>query len=306
MSFKTSLSMQLREGAEHSKNNFLFISMYTESYAHLAKRLANSMKIHGLPFAIYEVPTVHNSISEKGSNDLSYTKSNFIRNVISRTNKNIIYIDCDCEIKKFPSLFFEIASNHDFAIYNWLSSQENNVYLPYQIDENSATLYKYSHSIQPACDTQLICSGAVQFWANNKASIELLKYWQNIIENNKGAADDYCLDFSFNNFDRERNNLRYYWLPKSYARYAWWIFEQPVIDHPQIPNISTKWHEINDSEGKKRFYPEHFHENHINKYENKYDGVINPEKNLHINLLKNGNINANVIENKIWITRSAS
>ena len=43
---------------------------------------------------------------------------------MNKVNKNIVYIDCDCEIKKFPSLFFKNANNNAFAIYNWLSTED--------------------------------------------------------------------------------------------------------------------------------------------------------------------------------------
>lgn len=304
MSTTSTQYMQLRAGSEHQSSEFLFISMFTKNYESLANRLATSMEKHSLPYALYEVPTVHNSISERGSDDCNYTKSSFIRNVMDRTGKNIVYIDCDCEIKKFPSLIFENAKNYDFAVYNWLSSQENNVYIPYHNHDASEVLYRFSHSIEPTCDTQLICSGAVQYWANSGPSIELLNYWQSIIECNKGAADDYCLDFSFNNFQNKScNKLKYYWLPKAYARYAWWIFDQPIIDHPQIPNTSTKWNEPTDAEGRKRFYAEQF--NTISKKDNKYDGVIYPQKNIHARNIGNGDISLNVIAEKIWITRSS-
>jgi hypothetical protein len=305
MSNISSPFIQLRVGSENTKSNFLFISMYTKNYGQLAERLAVSMEKHGLPFAIYEVPTVHNSISEKGSQDLTYTKSSFIRNIMSRTNKNIIYIDCDCEIKKFPSLLFEIAAKNDFAIFNWLSPQENNVYLPYHNNDNSESPYKYSHCIQATCSTQLICSGAVQFWANSQSSIKLLKYWQSTIEHNKGAADDYCLDFAFNNFHKISNiSLRYYWLPKAYARYAWWIFDEPIIDHPQIPNTSTKWADVNDSMGGKRFYSEKFDARIKDEYGNKYDGIIFPKLRIHTNLNADGEINIKSLNEKLWIPRN--
>ena len=113
MSTNSSPLIELRAGSENSTSNLLFVSMYTQSYAMLAERLAISLEKHGLPYAVYEVPTVHNSISEKGSEDSKYTKSSFIREIINRTKKNIVYIDCDCEIKKFPSLLENIGIGPD-------------------------------------------------------------------------------------------------------------------------------------------------------------------------------------------------
>lgn len=298
------MSMQLQFGQDRPDSDLLFISMYTKSYLHLASRLAISMQRQALPFAIYETPTVHCSISEKGSSDLAYTKSNFIRNVIRQTGKNIVYIDADCVVEKFPSLLFCIAKTNDFAIYNWLDTQENHVYLPYSISSDSPNLYKYSHNIEPVCETQLICSGAVQFWANSQASWNLLSNWQRTIHENENSADDHCLDYSFNNFDLNLSQLRYQWLPKGYSRYAWWIFDQPIINHPQIPNTTTNWKEIKNPVGLKRFYPEKFDVKEKGKQEDVvYLGSILPEKNSHFRLSDNGLIYIDPIHSKLWIER---
>jgi hypothetical protein len=307
MSTNSSPLIELRAGSENSTSNLLFVSMYTQSYAMLAERLAISLEKHGLPYAVYEVPTVHNSISEKGSEDSKYTKSSFIREIINRTKKNIVYIDCDCEIKKFPSLLFEISHKNDFAIFNWLSTQENHVYLPSQQDGGSGPIYQYSHSIHASCSHQLICSGAVQFWANSESSIKLLNYWQQTIENNSGSADDYCLDFAFNNFKKNLNNeINYYWIPKAYSRYAWWIFDEPIIDHPQIPNTSTKWADINDPKNRKRFYSEEFDAATENEIHIRNNGLIIPKSKTHIIFNTEGKIEVNLINEEIWISGAAS
>ena len=172
------------------------------------------------------------------------------------------------------------------------------MYLPYKTVHNTETVFKYSNSIEPICNSQLICSGAVQYCASTESSRNLLEYWQNIIEYNNGAADDYCLDFAFNNFN-STHKLNYYWLPKAYARYAWWIFDEPVIDHPQIPNTSTKWKEATDLIGRKRFYSDQFTASVKN--ENKYNGIILSKSKIHANRPEDGDIEFNVINKKIWI-----
>ena len=53
---------------------------------------------------------------------------------------------------------------------------------------------------------------------------------------------------------KNKVEMRAAWLPKSYARYAWWIFDEPVIDHPQFPNAASTWREISDLSGRQRVY----------------------------------------------------
>lgn len=241
--------------------DILFVSMYTQSYEHLARRLKESLEKHDLCHAIYETPTVHNSISPKGSPDLSYTKSALIQYVITKNSQPVVFVDCDCVIRKFPSLFFEIRSQTDFAVYNWLGPEDNSVYYPVNSIGDVGRMYQYIRKIPYESASQIVCSGAVQFWGNTKASIELLQYWQHVIENNPGSPDDYCLDYAQNNFAKfSVESIRLYSLPKKYARYAWWIYDEPVIDHPQMPGLNSHWREIELHDGSLRVYFDHMKE----------------------------------------------
>jgi hypothetical protein len=60
------------------------------------------------------------------------------------------------------------------------------------------------------------------------------------------APDDQCLGYAFNNGGSALPGLRWSWLPKEYARYCWWIFSKPVIDHPQFPALGGNWKMIPD------------------------------------------------------------
>jgi hypothetical protein len=51
------------------------------------------------------------------------------------------------------------------------------------------------------------------------------------------VQDDHCLDVAFNY--RSPDRLRFEWLPKEYARYAFWIFSDPIIDHPELPALAS-------------------------------------------------------------------
>jgi hypothetical protein len=68
--------MALRYGMLPSGDEpFVVAGMFTASHKAAAERLVASLRSFSLPHAIFEVPTVHRSISHKGSDDLAYTKS---------------------------------------------------------------------------------------------------------------------------------------------------------------------------------------------------------------------------------------
>ena len=125
------------------------------------------------------------------------------------------------------------------------------------IENNYKNIFKYSHSIDYISNDQLIVSGAVQYWGKSDNSKKLLEKWHTKILENEGTPDDHCLDFSFNNLDVENNlDIKKFWLPKSYARYAWWIFDKPIINHPQFPYNGSSVVQIKEEHGMKRFYVE--------------------------------------------------
>jgi len=240
-----------------SSPSFVIASMYTPSYSNLALRLLNSVKqFENLDFVLFEIPTIHKSISPKGSDNTDFCKPNFIAHCLSTFKRPILYLDCDVVVKKNPVLIEEIVKSKsiDFSIFNWLNDQDNAAYIPHKItrdNDETTTIYHFSHSIDYQSADQLICSGAVQFWNNSEPSFKLLSYWKSIIEKSHGAQDDHCLDYAFNNF-QGRINTR--WLTKSYARYAWWIFDEPIIDHPQIPYGGDGFKNLNPNDGTQRIY----------------------------------------------------
>ena len=241
---------------------FVVVGMFTPSHGAMAARLVESLQGKGLSYLIFEVPAIHSSISPSGTNDLRYTKANFIHHVLKLLRCPVLYVDVDVVFRKYPRLIDELVANsNDFAVLNWLALDRNDSYVPLaEIDisipeELNGKIYRYSHQISLKSEDQLICSGAVQFWANTEPAKTLLHEWQEAVRANPGAQDDHCLDFAYNNFKKNNKfELRAAWLPKPYARYAWWIFDEPVIDHPQFPNRTVAWREISDQSGRQRVY----------------------------------------------------
>jgi hypothetical protein len=229
------MKLKLTHGALQTQGlGYIFVAMYCERFNIVkAEKLAASLKKLNLPFALFKVPSIHQSISLKGSENLAYTKPNFIQTIISRVDCPVIYIDSDCEILQNPTLFFDHLK-YDFGIFNWLSNEDNSAYARFKL--TGSIYYTFSHSFNFQSEDQLICSGAVQFWSNTEASKSLLSIWHKTIVDNPLIPDDQSLDFTFNfKLSPKKHNLKFFWLPKSYARYAFWIFDRPVINHSDFP-----------------------------------------------------------------------
>jgi hypothetical protein len=213
---------------------FIVCAMFTKSYLDRAERLLASLENVGLSYAIYEVPTVHRSISPKGTDDLAFCKPRFISWALRQAARPILYVDVDCVFKERPELIWELRDqNMDFAIYNWLFDLMNDAWLP--VEEGQTRYWRFNHSIDEYSSVQLHASGAVQYWSNSVAALNLLEAWELQLTRFPDAPDDECLDYAFNIEPEGKDAIRYFWLPKEYARYAFWIYARPVIDHPDLP-----------------------------------------------------------------------
>ena len=211
-------------------------AMMTPSHAAFGARLAASCRAHGLPLALYEVPSVHRSISVHGADDPRQTKANFVKFLLDRYQRAVLYLDVDCVVTDSPVALTRLLMEQqvDFAIFNWLAEEHTEAYVPADVAP-PGRFYRFSHSIDHYSRTQLLCSGAVQWYANTAGARGLLDAWQTVVERAPGTADDKCLDFAFNNAAAGAAPVRAAWLDKRYARYAWWIYVRPVINHPEFP-----------------------------------------------------------------------
>ena len=243
--------------------DFLIVSFFTQNYKDKADRLINSLNNFNLNYKIFEVPTIHYSKSDKGSNDINYCMPKLIIDMLKQFKVPIIFLDCDLVVMKEPKLFYSLKEkNIDFAIYNWLEDSENDGYLPIKLKINSErgeieeTYYINSVNVKllnnPNKERQLFSSGGVAYFSESNSSINVLNEWlENIIKYPK-APDDQLLDHTFNYSSTVRKNLKVEWLDKSYCRVFWWIFSEPIINHPGHMS-----HRVNDNffkiTGKERF-----------------------------------------------------
>jgi len=218
-----------REGFKAS-TPFAVCAMFTPGYRGKAERLVASLNAFGLAHAIFEVPQVHRSISVRGGADLDFSKPCFIRFALEHFAKPVLYVDADVTFRKNPDAITALCDGaSDFAIYNWLADVMNDAWCP----EPGTPLWKFFFSVDAASDSQLMASGAVQLWKNTAATQALLKDWEEALVRHPRSEDDHCLDFAYNHGDRAGLNPA--WLAKEHARYAFWIYADPVIDHPEFP-----------------------------------------------------------------------
>lgn len=244
---------------------FLVVSMYTDGYAQKAARLRASCERFGLAHELRRVPTVHTSISRHGTPDAAYTKAAVILETQARRRRPVLYVDADCEFRSAPALIGELLEGGtEFAIYNWAADRHTEAYVPAPIVLGSPDgaagpgprFFRFAYKTSHYDPAQLHCSGAVQLHADTPAARLLLEEWQRNILRFPGSADDHCMDYTFNNRGPALAGLRAAWLPKSYARYGWWIHIQPVIDHPELAADATHFQPITEAGGMKQFYPE--------------------------------------------------
>jgi len=102
--------------------------------------------------------------------------------------------------------------------------------------------------------------GLVQLYRNSLAARALLARWHRTFAAFPGCADDACLNFVFNNLTSPSwlgwvPKRR--WLPKSYGRISWWIYEKPVINYTARPSsaggLKSSFIRIKDPPGREEF-----------------------------------------------------
>jgi hypothetical protein len=174
-----------------------FISFYTLNglYPKLAHGLCASLNTHQLAHDVVEIP----SFSDWHQGVLY--KSKFILDKLLTHQTDVVWLDIDTEVWRFPELLFQPC---DLAIYNWYADTHHHLMgrIPY-----SKTA------------TQLFCSGGVQKWAYSQPAIDLLKTWVALcahkIQLGLEQEDDLLLDQAFN---QNKQPLKTIWLPKTYNR----------------------------------------------------------------------------------------
>lgn len=114
--------------------------------------------------------------------------------------------------------------------------------------------YIYSHSIDYFSQNQLFCSSPVLFFSNSLSSKKLLLDWLNNVKVYPDYVIDKLLDYTFNITFKFKQKLNTYWLDKSYCRFKFFIFSNPIINHPdEFTNRVGTSHGLGDISGNMRW-----------------------------------------------------
>jgi len=214
---------------------FTICAFFTPDYRAKAQRLAASLDRLSLPYAIFEAPAVHRSISRHGGADLRFSKPRFIAFCLARSERPVLYADCDLIFRDRPAAMIQAAQDGaDFVAFNWLAARINDAWMPVQ-NLPQATPPRYwgfAFSIGEWSLDQLVTSGGVQFWRATPAAHILLRDWEAALTRFARAPDDHALDLAFNRGSARAAGLRAVWLPSDHLRLACWPYVKPVIDHP--------------------------------------------------------------------------
>ena len=214
--------------------DFMVCAMFTPDYQHFAERLLVSLNRFSISHALYEVPQIYHSISPKGGDDPEFSKPHFIRNLLEQFRRPILYSDADLIFRKEPELLTRLcAQGCDFVTYNWLADPMNDAWRP----EPDPRHWKFYFRVDLTSPTQLMASGGVQMWQGTPAAFALLDGWEQSLRRHPRTEDDHCLDFAYNLSDH--SGLKPAWLTKEYVRLPFWIYADPVIDHPEFPTPIT-------------------------------------------------------------------
>jgi len=199
---QTSFSQHVvEEKIIENKINPIFISYYTKNtgYENEYKKLENSLIKFKLNYEIV-------AIDSKGSwFDNCFYRTEFIKNMLNKHKRPVIWVDCDAIIQQYPELLFNLK-DIDFACH--LRLRKNG-------------------------GTELL--GGTMFFNNSKASIDLLDKWKELV-NNDGLKRKYKLDQSYlHEAVNSLKQLKTFNLPATYCQ----IFDlmknsgNPVIEHFQ-------------------------------------------------------------------------
>ena len=182
----------------------MVIAMFTRDFESQAIRLCQSLDSFQTPYSIYEVPSVHTSISSRGTGDLEFSKPGFILRAMEMFEMPVLYVDVDMVFRKLP-VFVEnpAGSATDFAVYNWLADSNNDAWVPVAVEAASGEssrgrYYAFSHTVDLYDERQLLCSGAVQYHSGSRSSRKLLDAWLETIRHMPTTSDDELLHYAFN------------------------------------------------------------------------------------------------------------
>ena len=88
---------------------FVVLTVATASHSDTAARLTNSTRKLGLPHISIEVPTIHRSVSPRGTDGPDYCKASLISTVLAELERPILHLDNVESVKKLKTFWLPRA-----------------------------------------------------------------------------------------------------------------------------------------------------------------------------------------------------
>ena len=89
-------------------------SFYTQEYKDLAKRMERSAKLFGFETDLKQVEKVNGSWLET-----IYTRANFVLEMLEKHGRDIVWLDSDAVIDRYPELFDEFDGDFGAHVHEW-------------------------------------------------------------------------------------------------------------------------------------------------------------------------------------------
>lgn len=176
---------------ENTRKNYMTNNMNAKplKYSQMVNRLSRQCAKHGLLFDAEKVESTHYQKS------ISY-KAEFIEKMLNKWRRPVLYLDCDMQIHKCPTIFS--GGLYDFMAFNWNGDPRVSLYSPVLFDWNI-----------------LETSGGMMYFNYTKGALRLISAWKKLLQADPNKADDRLLSMAFKQSNAV-DYLRYYWVPMEY------------------------------------------------------------------------------------------
>ena len=162
------------------------------TYPDMVERLKQQAHRHGFDFYAEELKGV---LAKGGYQKAISYKATFIRKMIDKWKRSVLYLDCDMHIHNPPVMF--TTDQYDFMAFNWNADT--------RVSTHKSVLFDWN---------VLETSGGIFYFNNTTPARRLLASWKSALLKHPSKADDRLLAMSFKEFDKK--TLRYYWIPMEY------------------------------------------------------------------------------------------
>jgi len=229
------------------------VSYWWGNYENKAKDFEKTCKKYGIQ---YDIEHIEKFNKRNYQLNINY-KPRFIKKMIKKHNTNVVYMDIDMKICKYPKLFEYLSEkNVDYSGYNW-----------------NGDIRAYKNYDPMVYET----SGGIMYFGNTKNGKKILELWKNKLNERKyrKSADDRILAMVIDE-NKCIEWCKLFWMPFEY-----FYIEEFYKDCIKEEDVVIKHNSKVTSE--EAVYKKCGVENRIPEEYNKIEKKINYERNIYIN-----------------------